>query len=349
MISFKNNLFSKSSIIFIVLIITLFILVILATTLGTVKVPFHQTILIILKNLKLIDSENIPQNYESIIFFVRLPRVITAVLVGAALSVSGAVMQGIFRNPMADPSVLGISSGASLGAVIAIALFTSSAGIYTLPLFASIGALFVSVTIFLLSLKNSKNSTTTLILAGISIGSLLHSITSVILSFVSSYQVKEFVFWSLGSLSSRRWEHVQLTFIPIIFSILALMLFSKDLNVMILGDDESLALGLKANTTRKIMLSLTSVATASSVCITGNISFVGLIIPHILRHLIGPDYRKLLPASALSGAIFLVLCDLIGRLVSKNTEIGVGIITSMIGSPYFLYLLYSAKKDGISL
>jgi iron complex transport system permease protein len=316
---------------------------------GSVKVPFFQTVLIILKNLNIIDSGKIDINFESIIFYIRLPRVLTAALVGASLSVSGAVMQGIFRNPMADPSILGISSGASLGAVISIATYLSVKNIFILPLFASIGAIFVSSVIFFLSVKSSSKTLTTLILAGMSIGSLLHSITSVILTFMNSYQVKEFLFWSLGSLSSRRWEHLKISFVPITISIIILLFFSKDLNIMILGDEESYSLGLNPNTTRKILLIFTSISTASAVCITGNIGFVGLIIPHILRYVTGPDYRKLIPSSALIGAIFLVTCDLIGRLISKNTEIGVGIITSIIGSPYFLFLLYWSRKDGVNI
>ena len=331
------------------MIALLIFIVIAATAVGAVYVPLAATAKIILKNLGIFNGGSFTESQESIIFFVRFPRVIVAVLVGAALAASGTVLQGMFRNPMADPGIIGISSGASLGAVIAIALGLTAKSMYFMPLFATAGAFTAAWIIFMLASRGGKIPVLTLILAGIAVSTFIGAITSLILTRISEYRVREFLFWSVGSLDARRWEHVNLVILPIIVCIAILITFSRELNILLLGEEEAQSVGLNPSTARKRLLFFVSITTAMAVCVSGSISFVGLIVPHIMRLIVGPDNRLLLPASALAGAIFLVGCDLVARVVIMPSEIGVGIVTSLVGAPYFLYLLNRSRKEGVAL
>lgn len=346
-----KNMKDKMNKKYILLIMTILmvVVIILATAIGAVSVPFLETCKIILKNLGLISGGSIPANQESIIFYIRFPRVIIATMVGASLAVSGGVMQGMFRNPMADPGIIGVSSGAGLGAVIVIALGLSSKGLYYMPFAAIIGALSAAFIIFLLSSRNGKIPVLTLVLSGVAVSTFIGSITSLILTAINEHQVSEFLFWSVGGLSGRRWEHVRLAFLPILICTIILIFYSTELNILVLGEEEAQSVGVNPTRIRKKLLFFTSINTAMAVCVSGNISFVGLIVPHIMRLIVGPDNRILLPASAIGGAIFLVLCDLISRTVIMPAEIGVGIVTSLVGAPYFLYLLNKARKEGVAL
>lgn len=332
-----------------VMLALLAFLMIIATAVGAVYVPLGDTAKIILKNLGILNGGTFTESQESIIFFVRFPRVIVAVLVGAALAASGTVMQGMFRNPMADPGIIGVSSGASFGAVAAIALGLTARSIYFTPLFATAGAFAAAWAIFMLASRGGKIPVLTLILSGIAVSTFIGAVTSLILTRINEYQVREYLFWSVGSLNARRWEHVSLVALPIAVCIAVLIVFARDLNVLLLGEEEAQSVGLNPSKARKRLLFFVSVTTAMAVCVSGSISFVGLIVPHIMRLLVGPDNRLLLPASALAGAIFLVGCDLAARVVIMPAEIGVGIITSLAGAPYFLYLLNRARKEGVAL
>ena len=340
--------------VFLSLSLMLLFVLVLAASAGSVRVPFIDTVKIILVNFSNIILKNfgIAMSYEgnagweSIIYYIRLPRVLLAALVGASLSVSGAVMQGTFRNPMADPGILGASSGAGLGAVSAIALGLTSRGVFYLPLFACIGALAASLIIFYLAVKNGRISVVSLILSGIAVSMFLSSFTTIILMYVRGDQVKQFIFWTVGSFNASRWESIGIIIIPVFLSVTILMFMARKLNVMSLGEEEAQSVGLNPSKTRLIMLVLSSISTAAAVSVSGIISFVGLIIPHILRLIIGPDHRKLIPASALGGAVFLVLCDLIGRTILIPREINAGIVTSFLGAPYLLFLLNRSKSSG---
>jgi len=328
------------------MIVVLVVLIIAAMAIGTVYVPMDAIIKIILNKLGLANSSGFDFSQFAIIFYVRMPRVLAAVLIGAALSTVGAVMQGMFRNPMADPGIIGVSSGAGLGAVAAMALGLSTTSIFFLPIFASIGAIAASLIIFTLSLKGGKVGVFTLILSGIAVSTFFGAITSMILSFVSKDSVHEYLFWAMGNLSSIRWESIQIVFIPIIIGVLILITFARDLNVMLLGEEEAQSVGVNSSRIRMLILLVASITTAAAVCTSGPISFVGLIVPHIMRIILGPDHRLLLPASAVAGSIFLVVCDLIARTVFIPIEINVGIITSLVGAPYFLFLLVRSRKEG---
>jgi len=339
------TVYKKMGLVLPVLAALLVFTVILAVALGAVYVPLGRSFRIILDNIGLIDDPTLPGDQVSIIYMVRLPRVIVACVAGAALSVCGAVMQGLFRNPMADPGVLGVSSGAGLGAIISITTGLAARSIYTMPMFAAVGALGAVAVIYLLSLRRGRIAPLTLILSGIAVSTFIGAVTQFILIKSNTYEVRRYVFWTMGGLSGMMWEQVRLVTFPVLVLLAALMMFSRDLNLLQLGDEEAQSLGLEPSRTRKLLLLITSLITAVTISVCGPVSFVGLIVPHIMRLAVGPDHRLLIPASALGGAIFLTGCDILGRMPA-NGEIHVGIITAMLGAPYFLYLLIRTRKGG---
>ena len=276
---------------------------------------------------------------KAIVWFVRLPRVLVALMVGAALAMSGAVMQGLFSNPLADPGIVGVSAGASTGAVVAIALGYTSGNMLAMPAFAFAGSLFAVLLTMFLSMRQGKIPVMTLLLAGVAVGMLLGAVTSGLLTLMNEQQTQQYLFWMVGGLDFRRWEHVYLALGPITVGLMVMLLAARHLNVLVLGETEAKAVGMPVAYYRIGLLLVASMTTATSVCVSGNIGFVGLVIPHMLRMLVGADHRALLPASALGGALFLLICDTLGRTLMPPTEIRVGIMTALLGTPYFLYLL----------
>lgn len=291
----------------------------------------------------------IPQTeVNAVIWFIRLPRVLAGVLVGAALAVSGAVMQGIFCNPLADPGMLGLSSGASVGAVAAIALGLSNQSLYAMPLFAFIGAILALMIVVCLAMKQGRVPVMVLLLSGVAVNFLNGAITSGTLTILNEYRLREYLFWMVGGLDYRRWEHVFLAAGPILAGIALLLLLSRHLNVLALGEEEARGVGLPVAKFRLLFLAAAAATTAAAVCISGSIGFVGLVVPHMMRFLVGPDHRLLLPASALAGGVFLVFCDTLGRSLFAVAEIRVGIVTALLGAPYFLYLLRRERERGLN-
>jgi iron complex transport system permease protein len=342
------SVYKKMGVVLPVMLALLLFTIILAVALGAVYVPLDRSFRIILDNIGLISDSTLPGDQVSIIFRVRLPRVIVACIAGAALSACGAVMQGLFRNPMADPGVLGVSSGAGLGAIIAITTGFAARSIYVMPAFAAIGALCAVTVIYLLSLRRGRIAPLTLILSGIAVSTFIGAVTQFILIKSNTYEVRKFVFWTMGGLSGMMWEQVRLITFPVLALLAVMMMFSRDLNLLQLGEEEAQSLGLEPSRTRKLLLFISSLITAMAISVCGPVSFVGLIVPHIMRLITGPDHRLLLPASAIGGAIFLTGCDILGRLPASG-EIHVGIITAILGAPYFLYLLIRTRKGGVAL
>lgn len=294
---------------------------------------FHQLGIPVLNDLSITPQQ------EAVLLYIRAPRTVVGLLVGAGLAASGAVLQGLFSNPLADPGIIGVSSGATLGAVTAICLGINAVSMLGLPLFAFVGAITaVSLTIGL-SARNGRIPVLTLLLAGVVVGMLFSAITAALLTVMDDHKVQQYLFWTIGSLDYRRWEHVLMGVVPISMGIIIMLLMARHLNILALGEAEAKAVGMPVAKYRLILLAVAALTTASSVCISGSIGFVGLIIPHMMRILVGPNHRHLLPASILAGAVFLVFCDSIGRTILTNTEINVGIMTAVLGTPYFLYLL----------
>ncbi|WP_378952751.1 FecCD family ABC transporter permease [Pelosinus sp. sgz500959] len=334
--------------IFIILGVLLVLVIFMSLGSGQVNVSLTSMVGVLSQQLGIpgFNEAIMIQEETAVVWHIRMPRTLVGLLVGAALGVSGAVMQGVFGNPLADPGIIGVSAGATFGAVCAIALGLTANGLYYMPLFALTGALLaVSLTVAL-SMRDGKIPIMTLLLSGVAISMLLGAMTSGILTFMNEYRLREFLFWMVGGLDYRRWEHVALAVGPIITGIIILCFLARHLNILVLGEQEARSVGLPVFAFRLLLLFVASVTTATSVCVSGSIGFVGLIVPHIMRLLIGPEHRVLLPACALAGGLFLVGCDTIGRILIPPAEIRVGIMTALAGAPYFLYLLRRAQKGG---
>jgi len=281
-----------------------------------------------------------------IIWNHNLPRVVMACLVGAGLGISGAVMQALFRNPMASPYILGLSSGASLGAALgltfAIPLLPQ---MLTIPLFAFASCIITLFVVYFISSIGGRVPTETLLLAGIAVGALLSALVS-FLTYLAGDQLQGIVYWTMGNLTNTGWENIMVVGPLIIAGCLLMVSSSRDLNAMMLGDAHAMDLGVEVKSVRLNLLVASALVTAAAVAFVGVIGFVGLVVPHILRILLGPDNRVLLPASIVGGAAFLMMCDYISRVIAPNIGIlPIGIVTALIGAPYFIYLLRRRRNE----
>lgn len=322
--------------------------VIITTMIGTMgplgqgnpeKIPL-QAVLDILSG----KAELWPDVYKTIILDIRLPRILLAVLVGCALAVSGTTMQGLFKNPMADPFIIGLAAGAAVGASLSILFGLSiSVSIYSTPFFASIGAMLTVFAVYVIARSNGKVKVETLLLTGIAIGSFLTAVMSFMM-YMAGQQFRFLFFWLLGGLYNASWSVIAIAFPLIILGTIFIQLFARDLNAIALGEEPATHLGVDVETVKKILLISSSLIAGTAVAFSGIIGFVGLIIPHTMRILVGPDHRILLPSSALAGSIFLIWTDTAARTVLSPTEIPVGIITALCGAPFFIYLLQKSKK-----
>lgn len=331
---------------FSLLFVCFFIISLISLSWGQIDIPFENILAMLCHELHIPLFADVPftPEQQAVLYHIRIPRTLVGLLVGAGLGASGAVMQGIFSNPLADPGIIGVSSGASVGAVIAIALGLTEFSMFYMPLFAFAGALFaVTLTVFL-AMRHGRIPVMTLLLSGVVVGMLLGAMTSGILTMMNEQKMQQYLFWTIGGLDYRRWEHVFLAVGPICGGIGVMLLMARHLNILVLGDVEAKAVGMPVLPFRLFLLIMASLTTATGVCVSGNIGFVGLVVPHMMRMLVGPDHRRLLPASIIAGGTFLVLCDTIGRIIMPPIEIRVGVMTAIIGTPYFLYLLRRTRN-----
>lgn len=320
---------------------------VLATALGATNIDPGLILSVLLDRLGIVKNSALPDTAKTIILMIRLPRIAAAVLAGSGLAMAGTVMQGLFRNPLAEPGILGVSAGASLGALLA--LVSGTGAFFVLPAYAFIGAFAAVGIILLLSLiARGSTQTVTLIMSGMAVSALFGALTSLVLTLSNEYQVASYIFWTMGGLANRRWEHVAAMLLPVLVTLLILIYRARDLDILLLGDEEARALGVSPGRTRTLLILLASLATAAIVSVTGPIGFVGLIVPHIMRLLVGPAHRPLTIASAIGGGIFLMLCDLVTRIFSRPTgaELSAGVVTALVGAPYFLFLLFKAARQG---
>jgi iron complex transport system permease protein len=283
---------------------------------------------------------------ETILWQVRLPRVLTGASVGAALALSGAVLQGLFRNPLASPSVLGVSSGASLGAVIAIFFGLSARLVWVLPLWALAGAVVTLLLVYTIATRRGQTPITTLLLAGIAVGAFNVAMSSFVLAMaLERWEVgKTIVFWTMGGLDGRTWDHLALI-APVLLGGLAWVLaYTRELDALLIGEIHAAAIGVDVARTRLVLLLTTAMLTGAAVAVSGGIGFVGLVVPHIVRLLVGPHHRALLPLSALCGALILVAADLLLRGVFAEHNIPLGVVTAAMGAPFFLFLLVKQQE-----
>jgi len=289
----------------------------------------------------LLSSEHLPGWQAVVIWQVRLPRVLIAAMVGAALAVSGAVLQGLFRNPLASPSVLGVASGASLGAVLAIFFGLAATEVWALPLFAFCGALLTLFAVYGIATRGGHTPVATLLLAGIAAGAFNVAMSSFVLALaLENWDVgKSIVYWTMGGLEGRTWDHVLLLAPFLVGGLVLTMVYPRDLDALLLGEAQAASVGVDVARTRLVLLLVTALLTAAAVAVAGGIGFVGLVVPHMVRLLAGPHHRRLLPLSALMGALVLVTADLALRTWFAANEIPLGVVTAALGAPFFLFLL----------
>jgi len=283
---------------------------------------------------------------SEILWQVRLPRICLAGLIGLLLSISGVILQGVLRNPLADPYVLGISAGGAIGAAIAIALGASFTilGMSPVPILAFITSLAAVYVVYKLSQVAGKTSPETLILAGVALAAFCSAILSLIIILTGNLQA--IYFWLLGSLSAATWSNV-ITVLPYaVLGTAVAYFFSKELNALLLGEEMAQTLGVDVERTRMVLVGAASLMTAAAVSVSGLIGFVGLIVPHFIRLLIGPNHRYLVPISALSGMLLMIVADTLSRTVLSPTEVPIGIVMALVGAPFFLYLLRRRRVEG---
>jgi len=282
----------------------------------------------------------------TIVWDGRLPRFLVALLVGFSLGGAGTIMQGLFKNPMASPGVMGIDSGAALGAVLAIYLGLASSSLIALPCAAIIFSILSLVMVFAIATSRGRTSISTLLLAGIALNLVFGALTS----FIITLSTREFdvgrviVNWLMGDLNNRSWEHVNIVIPTTGIALLGTLFFSKDLNILMLGEETAATLGVNIKRARNGLLLFSSIETGGAIAVSGVIGFVGLVAPHIMRSLVGPDNRKLIFFSGLLAAVLIIYADLFVRLIVA-VDLKVGIITSMLGGPFFIYLIIKYRKQ----
>ena len=326
----------------VVLIIALIGFAIFAITQGSVKIPVSNVVSIICSG-KSIDT--IKPAHIFIVENIRLPRILLSASVGGMLAVIGTVFQALFKNPMADPYVMGVSSGAAFGATLGIifSVGVSLAGMGLVSMMAFVGAMITMLVVYSLASVGGKISTTGILLAGIVVNALLSSLISFIM-IVYHNKIDQIVTWTMGSFNAASWDHLKLIIIPMFFGVAYMVSLSRELNALNLSDEDAKNMGVNVERIKKIALVIASLLAAFSVSVSGIIGFVGLIVPHFFRMIFGSDHRILLPVSFVGGALFMLICDTLARSVLPNMEIPVGIITSIIGGPFFLLLLQKHKK-----
>ncbi len=329
-------------------IVVLVVIFILSIGVGSVAIPPITTLLLLLNKIAGIGNISaIPTSVVDIIFKIRLPHAFLFLMTGAALSGSGAAYQGLFRNPLADPFLIGVASGAGLGAVIAMVIPWSATllGMYTIPLSAFCGALITVFIVYQLSRVGKRIPMTSLILAGVAISSFANALTS-LLMLRSEEEVHRALSWLFGGGSMTGWQPVVVMIPYLLIGITCLVYSGHPLNVMQFGEDQAQQLGLSTNRVKLIVILAASLTTATAVAFSGIIGFIGLIVPHLIRLLWGTDYRHLIPLSFLGGGSVLLIADLLARTMFAPQVLPVGIVTALAGAPFFLWILRRVKGEG---
>ena len=337
----KKNLFLSLS------CVVLLALMVYAVTLGSVYIEPELILRSILEWIKYgMDGVTCDDSIRFIIFEVRLPRIILAVLTGSLLSMAGAVYQAIFQNPMADPYVIGISSGAAFGATIAIIFLPPMMllGNSIVSLAAFLSAILTSILVYFISKTKRGVDTFSLLLTGVVISTVLSSFISLMM-LAHQDEAMKIMTWTMGSFNAKSWNHVLTILIPTVIGIFFTIYHGKDLNVLVMGEEEAMTMGLDTKRLKRNMLLICALLTSIAVSVSGIIGFVGLIVPHFIRLIFGSEHKFLLKASLIFGAIFMLLSDTIARSLISGFEVPVGIITSLIGGPLFLILLVRYRRN----
>jgi iron complex transport system permease protein len=340
----------RAALYFTALIVLLVVLAIAGVAIGSTRISSDVAVRVIASHFLpqgWVDTSGISDAEKAVIWLIRTPRVLVAALVGAALAVAGAQMQGLFQNPLASPDIVGTSSGGALGAVVALATGLAMRSLFYLPVFAFVGALGALLTLHALTTRHGRTPLATFLLAGMALNALLSAAISflITLSWVNYQIAQEIIFWLLGGLDSRTWSHFWIAAPLVALGAGVALLYARDLDMMLLGEETAASLGVEVEHVKRVVLVSAALLVSAAVAVSGVAGFVGLIVPHVVRLLIGPAHRRLIPASALTGAAFLILADLLARTLHRPEEIRLGIITAAFGAPFFLYLLMRHRRE----
>ena len=341
----------KTGVILVGLFFLLLGTIILSSCIGAVKISVPELLSIITHTTGLSDAAGFKPQQAAVLLNIRLPRVMLGVLIGAGLGISGSAIQGLFRNPLAEPGLIGITSGATLFAVLMIVMeisvfkqLSGVIGFYALSIAAFAGACITAMVVYRLAHRNGKTDITTLLLSGIAINALAGSLTGLLTYMATDEQLRTITFWSLGSLGGASWETVTGILPFILIPVFALPFLAKSLNALALGDAQALHMGIDVVMVKRIIIILATIAVGASVSVAGTIGFIGLIIPHMLRMIFNADHRLVIPGSALLGAALLTVADLISRTIVAPAELPIGILTALIGTPVFLYIIITERN-----
>ncbi len=335
---FQNRYIFSAAIQILLLILGLSVVILVSTGMGYIKIPVDAVVKIILTQIsgQLSLIEGLDNLFPVVVIDVRLPRILSAAIVGGGLAISGVVFQGILLNPLADPYTLGVSAGAALGASLALLLNIGMLGSYSVPLFAFVGAVGTLLFVIYLSSSSGGVSSNNLILSGIIVAAILSAGIS-FLKYIADEQVAVIIFWLMGSFGSKTWMDVYLTLFLVGIGFCVFLFYARDLNLMSLGNRTASSLGVDTRRVTITLLITASLVAAICVSVSGIIGFVGLLVPHMMRLITGPDNRRLVPVSLLAGAILLLVADTITRAVLPS-EVPIGVLTALIGGPFFCYI-----------
>ena len=317
--------------------------------LGAMSIPLSSLVQLVGETLGVTPEGEVPSGHRYVLVHLRLPRTIFAVLIGGALSVSGAMMQGLFRNPLADPGLLGVSSGAALGAAMVIVLGFALPvyPLLTLPLAAFGGGVLATIVVMRLSFQGGRSSVASMLLAGIAINAVCGAGTGLLVYVSDDEQLRSLTFWTMGSVGGASWDNLPYVALLAFGPVLLALPLAKSINAMLLGESEAHLLGVNVERLKRVIISFVCIMVGTSVSLTGMIGFVGLVVPHLCRLLFGADNRRVFTGSLLLGAIILLSADLISRTVVAPAELPIGIVTSIVGGPFFLSLLYRSRRGGM--
>ncbi len=347
----KKRRFFSAQLMLLILSITLIVVMLVAVSFGSTAIPLSVIVQVVLNGTQLFHfTRSWDLSIELIIWQLRLPNVVAAALVGAALAVAGTLFQGMLRNPLADPFLIGTSSGAALGASIAFVLpFDTLYGAFfpLTSILAFLGAIITVLFVYAIARTDERTPVVTLLLAGVVVNAVLVAFQTLLLMLVprAQFAVQALFYWLSGGVAVTGWSPVLIVGVITLIGIMLSLSFSRTLDVFALGEESASHLGLQVEWYKFMIVIVASLLTAAAVSISGLIGFVGLVTPHVMRLLLGPKHRALLPTTALGGAIFLVVADLLARTLIPTTILPVGIFTALIGAPFFLFLLRKSKRD----
>ena len=339
----------KNMVLGILIFLLLLVTIVAAASVGSAQLSIGDSLKIILSRIpgisNLISMDSIKPTHIKIVWNIRIPRILLAGLSGASLALVGACFQGLFRNPLADPQIIGVSSGAALGATIAVlsGITLNFLGLGVVGIFAFVGAILTVFLVYRLACTGNQASVVYIVLSGTAISSMLSAVISLLMS-IRREQLEKVYMWTLGSFSAATMSKVCFLLVFFLVCSCILFLYSKELNIFSTGEETAQSLGVDTAKVKKVIIIVASLLVAACVSVCGIIGFVGLIIPHCIRLIFGPKHERLLPLSALTGAIFLILCDTLARIVRAPGELPVGVITALCGAPYILILLSKYKR-----